>query len=219
MIHAGSWTSWLRKWDTTCSKKLDIKCLTWHLTNWFFSNNNKNKSYMNTPYRRKREATIVSRTVFLIPPLPPVSPYHFPRLFTANTTPTLPELIMCSQTAIFCQVLPHGLGLTVVLATQHPRRQRGWRGSVVCCCWWWCAESGGVTWCHPMAWRGPIKPWENYVTFCWVGPFSPIEVQWIGSCREVTPPPKLCMCVCVWEKVEEKKRREASKQGSALSTC
>lgn len=89
---------------------------------------------------------------------------------------------------------------SVVLATQHPRTWRG--GLVVCWCWLWCVELG-VAWCHPVAWRGPIKPWENYVTFCWAGPFRAIEVQWIESCREVIFP---LSCVCVWEKAGEKKK-------------
>lgn len=71
---------------------------------------------------------------------------------------------------------------------------------------------GGGAWCHPVARRGPIKPWENYVTFCWACPFRSIEVQWIESCREVIPPPN-CLCVYVWEKSrgEVKGRQQAGK--------
>lgn len=61
----------------------------------------------------KKEGAIISKTVFLIPPLLPVSFYNFPRLFTANTRAALPELIMDSQPAIYCQVLPHSLSLAL----------------------------------------------------------------------------------------------------------
>lgn len=91
---------------------------------------------------------------------------------------------------------------SVAVATQHPRT---WSGGLVVC-WLWCVEGGaGGAWCHLVAWRGPIKPWENYVTFCWAGPFRPIEVQWIESCREVI---FSLSCVCVWEKAGGEKKRE-----------
>lgn len=130
--------------------------------------------------------------------------YHFPRLFTTNTRATLPELIMDSQAATYCQVLPHSLGLAWS-SWQPSIQEHGGESLVVCWCWLWCVGGmqGGVVWCHSVAWRGPIKPWENYVTFCWAGPFKAIEVQWIESCREVIFP---LSCVCVWEKAGEEKK-------------
>lgn len=107
-----------------------------------------------------------------------------------------------SQATKYCQVLPHSLGLAL-LPWQPSIQEHEAEG-------WLCAGAGcdvlkgGGAWCHLVAWRGPIKPWENYVTFCWAGPFRPIEVQWIESCREVI---FSLSCVCVWEKAGEKKKR------------
>lgn len=102
-----------------------------------------------------------------------------------------------------------------LLLWQPSIQEHGEGGRVARWCWLWCVCVWGFAWCHLVAWRGPIKPWENYVTFCWAGPFSPIEVQWIVSCREVIFPPELCMCV--WEKQGSKKKRRG--QAIPLWTC
>lgn len=142
----------------------------------------------------------MAKTVLLIPPRPPVSFYHFPRLFTANTRATLPKLIMETakprNTAKFCPTAWALLCCRGNPASKNMKRRVGC--VLVVMCW------RGGAWCHLVAWRGPIKPWENYVTFCWAGPFRPIEVQWIESCREVI---FSLSCVCVWEKAGEKKKK------------
>lgn len=76
------------------------------------------------------------------PPYPPVYFYHFPRLFTANTRATLPELIMDSQASTFCQVLPHSLGLAL-LSWQPSIQEHGGEG-------WLCAGAG----CDVLSWVG-----------------------------------------------------------------
>lgn len=211
-------TSWGRKWDTmklapelgrasSQSPAADIKLtldikkfVAWHIL--------LEKllliagGYINTPYRARgaTKPPLYPRQCSSSLPFFPVSFYHFPRLFTTNTRAALPELIMDSQAAIYCQVLPHGLGLAP-LSWRPSIQEHGGEG-------WLCAGAGcdmlggGDAWCHPVAWRGPIKPWENYVTFCWAGPFRAIEVQWIESCRGVIFP---LSCVCVWEKAGAKK--------------
>lgn len=99
----------------------------------------------------KREPAIISQDSVSHPfPLfPPISSYHFPRLFTTNTRATLPELITDSQATIYCQVLPHGLGLTL-LSWQPSIQEHGAEvGCVrVCigerggCLGWLCAGAG-----------------------------------------------------------------------------
>lgn len=218
------WNSGKRNWDTMklASKlgrasserakdtKLDSKRLWLHTSSPKCFSNCRELHQHSLQMEWRGNPQLYPRRCFSPPPLLSVSPYHFPRLFTANTRATLPELFMDSQAAIYCQVLPHCMGLT--LLSWQPSIQEHGAEEVG---GWLCAGSGcdvlregrgwgvGVAWCHPVAWRGPIKPWENYVTFCWAGPFRAIEVQWIESCREVIFPLS-CVCVYVCENSEER---------------
>lgn len=84
------------------------------------------EDYINGPYKGKVKRRYLKNEKYILS-LPFF--YHFRRLFTTNTRATPPELIMDSQAANYCQVLPHSQCLTLL----------SWEPSI--------QEHGGEGWC------------------------------------------------------------------------